>query len=434
MAAGAAAVALFWLALAGLVLRPAGFDAPLLWPAVFLAALLAWVQAITWTPFPLPLLRILTAVPVLGGLAGGALYAHSCGTPPELLLAASAALLPAGWAAAVVGVARARRGDAPAWGWPALRRRTAAAAPRRPFASAAAALLWLEGGRAAFFPFTVALLSLAQAALVGFGAGEGPAVLVGFLIYPPLFAVAAGLSLGNAHPWSLRAYAVPPFVAVRPVTSARVVAAKLKAAALATLAAWAVAVAGMAVVLPFSPAAGLPAEWARRLVETQGLKGGVLLALIVLGLPALTWKLVVDQLWVALAGRRWLVVGYGASLPAAVTGLALMGAAVVQYHETHGALLAAAPWAAGLALLLKLGAGVLVGRALVRRGLVAAATVRRFAAGWVAAAVVLFGLGWWLTPAEVVAPFTGACAAVFLVLPLVRLGLAPLALDWNRCR
>src|SRR5262249_14286178 len=45
MALGAAALALFWLAVAGLVLRRAGVPVPVLWPAAALAALLAWGQA-----------------------------------------------------------------------------------------------------------------------------------------------------------------------------------------------------------------------------------------------------------------------------------------------------------------------------------------------------------------------------------------------------
>src|SRR5439155_1991713 len=47
---GATATALLWLALAGVVWRPCGVAAPLLWPAVFLAGFLSWLQALVWWP------------------------------------------------------------------------------------------------------------------------------------------------------------------------------------------------------------------------------------------------------------------------------------------------------------------------------------------------------------------------------------------------
>jgi hypothetical protein len=107
---------------------------------------------------------------------------------------------------------------------------------------------------------------------------------------------------------------------------------------------------------------------------------------------------------------------------------------IVTHPESHQALLAAVPWVVGLLLLMKLGAGVMVVRALRRRGLVAVHTLRRLVAGWAAAAAVLFGLAFWLMPPDLGSPLVAGGAAVLLVLPLVRLGLAPLALDWNRHR
>ena len=52
MAISATTVALVWVVLESLVLRPAGGSVPLQWPAVFLAALVAWWQAILWCPYP----------------------------------------------------------------------------------------------------------------------------------------------------------------------------------------------------------------------------------------------------------------------------------------------------------------------------------------------------------------------------------------------
>ena len=107
---------------------------------------------------------------------------------------------------------------------------------------------------------------------------------------------------------------------------------------------------------------------------------------------------------------------------------------MVTHREAQTALVEVVPWLIGVGLALKLGAGVLVTRALLRRRLLAPRTVARLAAAWVAAAAALVGLSFWLMPAEVYSPAVVAGAAVLLVLPLVRLGLAPLALDANRHR
>jgi hypothetical protein len=121
-------------------------------------------------------------------------------------------------------------------------------------------------------------------------------------------------------------------------------------------------------------------------------------------------------------------------IPVGLTALGLTGAWVYLHPEMQATLLTVVPWVVGLMLLLKLGAGVLVARALVRRRLVAPRTLMRFAGAWVGGAALLFGLGYWLMPADVFSPAVGAGTAVLLGLPLVRLGLAPLALDWNRHR
>jgi hypothetical protein len=201
-----------------------------------------------------------------------------------------------------------------------------------------------------------------------------------------------------------------------------------------TLVTWALVVVFLLAVRPFLIGEEMLTRWARRLIESQGLKGWGLLLLIVVGALVLTWKRIVDQLWVGLTGRNWIVIVSTASFPVGLTLLTCCGAWVYDHPETHAALWAAVPWIAGSAVILKLGAGVLVARTLLRRGLVATRTVRRFAVIWVVGAAVLFGLICWLVPPEVYSPPVIGCTAMVLVLPLVRLGLAPMALDWNRHR
>lgn len=61
---GSAAMVLVWLVLAWGALRPYGYNVPLGWPALLLAVILAWLQAIIWTPFPLPWVRALLFFPL----------------------------------------------------------------------------------------------------------------------------------------------------------------------------------------------------------------------------------------------------------------------------------------------------------------------------------------------------------------------------------
>src|ERR1700741_3101598 len=59
---GAAAMAMLWLAARLVVVWPAGVEVPVIWPALMAASLLAWTQALTWMPYPLPGLRAMIMV------------------------------------------------------------------------------------------------------------------------------------------------------------------------------------------------------------------------------------------------------------------------------------------------------------------------------------------------------------------------------------
>jgi hypothetical protein len=437
MLLGGAAVALFWLTVAGLVLRAAGWAVPLLWPAVFLAALLAWVQTLAWCPFPFRFARILVAGPLLGGMAAGAILAPMFGVSQALLLAVSAGLIPAAYLTALAGVARARRGDLPSWGWPAFGQRTRRAGPCRPFASAAEALLWLEWQRRGFaLPLMLGLVLPAHLALLDSITAPGSAVLglVALVVDIALMSPVAGTFQGNSDPSSHKVAALPPFLAARPVRTAEIIAAKLRVAARTTALTWGLMVLALLAVLPFCTAGKVLVRGTRWLVETEGVKGWALVLLIALGLPLLTWKWLVNQFWAGLSGRRWILLAMALGIPVGVTVLALFSAWFVTHPDAQGSVLDAVPWAIGLALLLKLGAGALVGGLLLRRGLLGPRALTTFAVAWVAAAGGLTGLSFWLMPPEVYSPAVVAGAAILLVLPLVRLGLAPLALDWNRHR
>jgi len=433
---GATATALLWLALAGLVWRPCGVAAPLLWPAVFLAGFLSWLQALVWWPFPLPFLRIAVTVPVLGGLATGAVVSYVHEVPEAILLAASVGLIGTGHVLAVAGVARARRGDGTVWREAVVPLRTTERLPRRPFASASQALFWMAWRRGGFtLPLMAGLLTLTHLILLFFVRDTaGASFVIGPLLCPLLFASGAGAALvawGMGVPPDLR---LPAFVAVRPVLTAAFLAALLRVAFVSTLTAWALVLLPLLAALPFTHAGEALRRGFDTLVTSQGVKAWVLLALGGVGLPALTWRQMTSGFWAAMTGRRWFVYTMSIATAVGYTVLLVFGGWVYATPTAHAPLQAAAPWALGVVLTLKLLAGARVVWALRRRRLVRDRTLARLGVAWVAAATGIVALSWWLTPPEMLSPWAVAGVAVIVLLPLVRLGLAVLTLDWNRHR
>src|SRR5262249_39762153 len=105
----------FWAAIVYLLVRPLGLDIPLLWPAFLLAASLAWLQALAWMPFGLPVIRLVLAVVVLSLLTGLSVWNELNGVSIQLHSAILASLTIVAYAAAAAGVARARHGEVPEW-------------------------------------------------------------------------------------------------------------------------------------------------------------------------------------------------------------------------------------------------------------------------------------------------------------------------------
>lgn len=436
LALGASVTVLLWLAVAGLVWRPCGLAVPLLWPAAFFAAFLTWLQAFVWWPFPFPFVRIIAATVVLGALGAAALLGRAYAVPEPVLLAASAGLIVTGHALAVAGVARARRGD----GTTGDRVTPTARSVERPlplFAAPSRALFWMAWRRGGFLlPLSAGLVWLAHLALVC-STAEAPAIRVvvtAQLIWPLLMASSIGGTLaarGLAVPHDSR---LSPFVASRPVPTALLVGVLLRVAFASALLTWAVVLLPLFAELPFIPAGTVLAADFERLVASQGAKAWVLLALGVVALPALTWRQMVSGFWSTLAGRKWLGATLAIATAAGYTGLAVSASLIFTNPEATAALLVAVPWLLAAALALKLLGGGVVVWALHRRRLVEARTLARLGIAWGAAAVGIVALALWLVPPALASPWTVAGWAVLLLLPLVRLGLAPLVLDWNRHR
>src|SRR5205814_8057911 len=112
---GAAAMAILWLATRFLAVWPAGFDIPVIWPALAAVSLLAWTQALTWMPYGLPGLRVILAMLWLAMIDAIVMLALHYKASEPVMLAILAPHVPLAFLTARFGVARARCGDVPDW-------------------------------------------------------------------------------------------------------------------------------------------------------------------------------------------------------------------------------------------------------------------------------------------------------------------------------
>jgi hypothetical protein len=446
MLQGVAAAVLMWVAWDALVLRPAGVETPGWWVAM-LAAAVAVSQALVWLPFGVPGVRIVVLVTAVTLLIRApavlALFGDRFADPDaarRALVAFPLALIPAAFLLAVVGVARARRGDGTAWSPLAAarespQRRVRRTGEARPFASALRAQTWYEW-RLRGRPY-VGSVAAVVAALVLLALLNAPAAWADFapvlLSMPLLLACQFGAVFGSPGD-SVRSSALSAFAATRPLDNATLVRAKVRAAAWATAAAWAVALAMTAAWLTAVGGFGKYAAMWDMYVARHG-RGTVIgvaavtVAMFLFG----TWRALVANLWVGLTGRTWLV-----PVQALLTSFVVLSglAEWVAWDSDPVHRERVASWLPGVAAALvaaKLLAAAGLLRAAVGRGQTTPRAAGVLAAVWLVAAAGLFALLVRIVPHDRV-PVYGLALAAVLFVPLARPAAAPLALAWNRHR
>lgn len=442
---GTAAMFLLWLALILPPLRTFRPEITLLDPALLAAACLAWVQALAWTPFGLPYLRVVVSVPLVVGVLVLPVLAEWLGIPRIVILACLAVQVPIAYAVAVAGVARARRGDNPDWS--RLIHATACLVRRyeagqRTFPTAEHAQRWLERRRNGPGLTVALLLSTPFVVVLSFFTAVHPIPELPMLAWiasplcmlwlPVATSVSAGAEFGlfRVSPRDSNPCA---FLATRPMSCTDFVFAKLRTALRAVLICYAVAV-------PVFLLTTLLTGWHRKLLDSLFyLSGGTaigaipIVLLTLLLLFALTWKFTVENMFIGLCGRKWVtniaIPGSGIafwSLPALGWWL-YKSPAVLQF------LVGAAPYLLVLLVVAKLALAGHVYRVLRRRQLIEPAAAQRVAAVWLAAVILLIGSALWVIPSAIL-PWHSAVFGAVLLVPIVRIGLAPLSLAWNRHR
>jgi hypothetical protein len=374
------------------------------------------------------------------------------------LWSAQVGLLGLAWLSSVGAVTLARRGVGVAQ-WDGLIRR-ATSTPDVPttragtFASPLRAQLWLEW-RERRYSY---LLLLALSLVVGPAAAEcsmmalstaglqesapglrravelaGPEwlSLTQLFLIPIMIALVSGEDLGKLGP-NRQGYQCSSFLAVRPVDDAFFVRLKLRVVALGTLAAWSTF---LGAALLWAVLRGHGTALADRLIQAMGSPERALL-LIVWALAAalvLSWAHLVQDLWLGLAGRTWLV---GVGLWTALVIWPFLGWLVwwVMQEEARQQIarsLLPALLAAGL--LVKAAASGTIAALLVRRGMATGKDLALILAAWLSGFALVAGLGLWVVPPEWGVGWLVA-GLVALGLPLARWGLAPFAVAWNRHR
>ncbi len=458
MAYGSVALSLTWFIVAAGVFRARGIPAPVLWPAALLAATLSCLQALFWTPISLPYLRLVLAVLLLPCLLFTSVLLQASGVAESIIAALYLSLIPAAYAVALEGVARARRGDCPERSWinPSSAMAERPVRNRGPFRSPARAQLWFEWTRnGIILPLMVGGgCLLASLPLIwvrdstpllrnsplefltrGFDVEANVtlrATLFCFLLPVWIASIVGGgvrISANRRNDLSL-----PAFLAIRPMTTADLVASKLKMAACSTLVAWTILMLFAAVWLMTPATHGAQTGLLIELILRAATPKAVVVVLTTLAVLVFwTWKCMVQSLFVDLIGREWLVEAYRLTLVFGAATILFLFATLAARPELstylEGQVLLYMRVAATAKVLIALWAL----RELWKRRIARPDALAIAVAIWLATATGLFALMHALLPTGAIAT-TNLALIVVLFLPAARLSLAPLALESNRHR
>lgn len=422
---GGVAMALLWLATRVLTLWPKGVDVPTVWPAVLAVSILAWTQALTWMPYPLPGLRVIISVLLLSSIDAVVLIALHYRVHEWTMIAILAPHPPLAYLAARYAVDRARRHVGRASARPESQGRAKA---RPTFKSSSRAQFWFEWrmyGRA--LPALVAMVLPLELWMFWIYAEVWNIVLAMFVIVlltPPFMAAFVAPSASEA---------MTPFVARRPVSGGSLIAAKLNTALASTAVTWAMVLIATPIAIRLSGAMEVVRVPIDTIVDVFGPTRGVFLLILgLLALIAATWKRLVQSLCIGMSGRAWLVKG---SVFAALSAFAILGPATIWIiTDTHRFTVAwnAIPAAIAIVAGLKVIAAIVVISRLRARRLFTDRELLKAVVWWDVAVFAIFALLYFSVPGLLLSSALLLGVSV-LAVPFVRLAAAQLAVTEMRC-
>jgi hypothetical protein len=436
---GIGAMMVLWLLTRMLALWPAGITVPAIWPAFLAASLLAWTQALTWMPYPLPGLRIFVTVLWLGTIDTTALLALHFNAHESLMLGILAPQIPLAYLVARFAVARARRGDVPDWrgAFASLAHIAPRTRRRDRFPSSASAHAWFEWRRhgwslpgwvAILLPFELVLLWVA-----GESAGLVFTILIAVLLTPPFMATFAAAAVSRSSANASDSSGVTPFIATRPLTNGELIAAKLRMAIRSVSMAWLLVLLAITIALSLSGTSDVVLERLRQMSKIVGTPRTIVSALLLVGGCILaTWAQLVQSLYIGLTGRAPLI---KASVVLVLGFFFLFGpfAEWIVDSGRLGVVWSALPLIFALLVGVKVTAAMWILLRLYRGHLLSDRALVLGSAFWCAAVFALYGVLVWLLGTPHIPHYLIMLLAI-LAIPLARLSAAPLALAWNRHR
>ena len=443
---GAVLMAVFGLELGyGACARLTGY-AQAWWAVPYFVAMLSVFSAIAWKSYPHSTIRLVVSlVGVALLLAAPVALATDLASPWQVGLAYGATI-PFTVASAIHSVSLARRGDA-ARPWKLSNRVKARPAFRSPME----AQVWLEVKRNGIFGtfmvcFSVSMVAAIAAftiplrdqtmlingtpmcsAAIGFSAA-----IVGITL------LLMGLSGCCASPLDnvISSYELQPFLALRPLSTAQLVEAKMRMAAVVLVRCCALSLLAALVVLLIPSVAnpgGRPTLFvlAQTVTWQQAALAGILYCAALLG----TAKGMVSGIWSGIGRLSPLVrIVVTGALPLLLV-VTFIGGPVYLYGNPAllPKVLAAVPYVAATLVVLKLGLAGLAVRRLREMTLVSDQTIVRWAGAWILIATILICA---LAPFRSILGLSlaGLALAQFLSLPFGRVALAPILVSANRHR
>lgn len=412
-------------------------DVPILWPTVLAAVFLAWTQALTWMPYGLSGMRVVFTVAWLIVLDAIVITAIELEIPEATMVMFLAPQLPLAYLTAWYAVARARRGDVPDWQLLGFATRRQAA--QRSFAEPARALAWFEWQRAGrSLPMMVAYVLPFLSTLLFIPGNDTWAVvsatLAAMLLTPPVMAgFAAGMG-SRPNPNASDPLALSVIDATRPVTTAALVAARLRMTVRSTAAAWLFVMIALPAALWLSGTWPIVIERARAFADTVGPPRAIAsLGLVLVLLVASTWKKLVQRLYIGLTGRAWIVKSSGFVAVFLLVAIWPVIAWLRRDAPTRVWLWEHLPLILAVLVAIKTCLAGWIATELYRTRLVADRTLLSCAAGWLTLVLALFALLIWMIDTAYIPRYILLLMAI-LAVPIARLSAAPLALAWNRHR
>ncbi|HEY2380421.1 MAG TPA: hypothetical protein VGK48_04495 [Terriglobia bacterium] len=318
-----------------------------------------------------------------------------------------------------------------------------------PFDSPAAAQFWFEWRRSGrVLPFYVGLLLLLVFGPIAIYAGREAEstlrILAAALAMPILLALPIGKGFSKPDFWS-KDMTLTSFLAVRPLTTHDLVMIKAKVAACSALISWLLVFVFLSIWIP----AGANIESLKQLrvriyaIAGSEYSGSVILVLSVAAGLFLTWRFLVDGLWLGLWGNRMFyassAIPYAVLPVVGLIGLAVIGqnkqslfAWIFQKRED---VLTAGLWIAVAALIVKFGLSVVAWRG------VPAKQLRQYLIVWICGTCCLIALAIliWNGLRPLLPPDVNRLRLLLILvavstMPLGRLGLASMTLARNRHR